>query len=115
MEKKHQQRKFQIIVKLSSPEGKSINDGIATELCSLSYTRVDDIVKGICQGGSGALMAKINIKSAYCIVPVHPVDRHLLTTRWKRQLDICGRGTPVQPKIRPQYLHSARRRFQIYN
>ena len=68
IEKKHQQGKFRIIVDLSSPEGKSINDGIATELCSLSYTRVDDVVKGICQAGPGALMAKIDIKSAYRII-----------------------------------------------
>ena len=52
IEKKHQQGKFRIIVDLSFPEGKSINEGIATELCSLSYTRVDDVVKGICQLGS---------------------------------------------------------------
>ena len=90
IEKKHQQGKFRIIVDLSFPEGKSINDGIATELCSLSYTRVDDVVKGICQLGSGTMMAKIDIKSAYRIVPVHPVDRHLLATSWNGQLYVDG-------------------------
>ena len=45
IEKKHQEGKFQIIVDLLSPEGKSINDGITTELCSLSYTRVDNVIK----------------------------------------------------------------------
>lgn len=71
---------------MSSSEGKSINDGIATALCSLSYTRVNDVVKGIYQAGPGALMAKIDIKSTYRIVPVHPVNRHLLATYWKGQL-----------------------------
>ena len=102
IEKKHQQGKFRIIVDLSFPEGKSINDGIATELCSLSYTRVDDVVKGICQLGSGTLMAKIDIKSAYRIVPVHPVDRHLLATSWNGQLYVDGAlpfGLRSAPKI----------------
>ena len=62
IEKKHQQGKFRIIIDMSFPEGKSVYDGIATKLCSLSYTRVDDLVKGICKLGSGALMAKIDIK-----------------------------------------------------
>ena len=87
---------------MSSPEGKSINDGITTELCSLSYTRVDDVVKGICQAGPGTLMAKIDIKSAYRIVPVHPVDRHLLATCWKGQLYVDGAlpfGLRSAPKI----------------
>ena len=101
IEKKHQQGKFRIIVDLSSPEGKSINDGIAIELCSLSYARVDDVVKGICQVGSGALMAKIDIKSAYCIVPVHPIDRHLLATRWKGQLYV-GETLPFGLKSAPK-------------
>ena len=61
--KKHRQGKFRIIIDLSSPECKNINDGIATELCSLSYTRVDDVLKGICQAGSGAQMAKIDMKA----------------------------------------------------
>ena len=28
--------------------------------------------------GPGTLLGKIDIKSAYCITPVHPVDRHLM-------------------------------------
>ena len=36
----------------------------------------------------GALLAKINIKSAFRIVPVHPEDRWLLGTRWEGKLFI---------------------------
>ena len=35
--------KWRLIVDLSSPEGKSVYDGICKELCSLSNVRVDDI------------------------------------------------------------------------
>ena len=32
--------------------------------------------------GRGALLAKLDIQSAYSIIPVHPDDRHLLGMRW---------------------------------
>ena len=46
----------------------------------MSYTKVDDVVQGIWQSGVGSMLAKIDIKNAYRVVPVHPVDRHLLAT-----------------------------------
>ena len=33
--------------------------------------------------GPGTLLAKIDIKSAYHIIPVHPADRHQLGMSWK--------------------------------
>ncbi len=45
--KKHQPGKYRLIVDLSSPAGRSVNDGIAKEVCSLSYTKIDDIVECI--------------------------------------------------------------------
>ena len=41
--------------------------------------------------GHGVLLAKIDIKSAFRLLPVHPADRHLLSTRWKKQIfvDTC--------------------------
>ena len=39
-----------------------INEGLSKELCSLSYTSMDGIVKRIIQLGQGALLAKVNIK-----------------------------------------------------
>ena len=47
-------------------------------------------------------MAKINIKSAYHIVPVHPVDRHLIATSWNGQIYVDGAlpfGLRSAPKI----------------
>ena len=63
---------------LSSPHGESVNYGIDKELCTLSYVSVDDIVKTILTLKKGALMAKVDIKNAYRLLPVHPEDRLLL-------------------------------------
>ena len=67
---------------LSYPEGRRINDCVDSELCSLKYVRVDDVVRRLIHLGPGAEMAKINVKSAYPIVPVHPSDRPLLEVAW---------------------------------
>ena len=54
---------------LSHPKGSSINDGIDSELCSLSYASIDDAVVTILQKGEGTLLAKLHLESAYRIVP----------------------------------------------
>lgn len=41
---------------LSHPDGKSVNDGISSEFCSLHYTRVDEVVCQLLQLGPGALI-----------------------------------------------------------
>ena len=63
---------------LSSPEGASVNAGIELELCSMRYLRVDEVVRQIVKLGRGTQMAKMDIESAYRMVPVHPGDRPLL-------------------------------------
>ena len=42
--------------------------------CSLSYTLVDHIDGRVARIGRGTLLAKIDIKQAYRMVPVHPSD-----------------------------------------
>jgi hypothetical protein len=76
--KQHQQGKWRLIVDLSHPKGSSVNDGIEPELCSLSYASIDDAVSVIVQKGWGTLLAKLDLESAYRIIPIHPHDRHLL-------------------------------------
>ena len=76
----------QIFLDLSDPSGGSVNDGVDPTLCSLSYKTVDDAVKMIVQKGRGTLLAKLNLENAYCIVPVHPDDRPLLSMEWEGQL-----------------------------
>ena len=88
--KKHSQ-KWRLIVDLSHPAGCSINDGIPKDLCSLTYITVDTAINHIITLGPGTLLAKVDIKSAFRLLPVHPADRHLLVMRWKKQLyiDTC--------------------------
>ena len=57
--KKSKPGKWRLIVDLSSPTDASVNNGINKELCSLSYTSVDNIANEIIAKGVGTLMAKI--------------------------------------------------------
>ena len=77
---------WRLIVDLSSPEGGSVNDGIEEVICSLSYVSIDDAVRAIREKGRGAMLAKVDIRSAYRIVPVHPEDRWLLGMLWEGAL-----------------------------
>ena len=52
------------------------------------YKSVDDAVRIITRKGRGTLLAKLDLKSAYRIVPVHPDDRHLLGMEWEDTLCI---------------------------
>ena len=78
--------KWRLILDLSSLEGRSVNDGIRPELCSLSYVSIDNAARAVARAGRGALLAKIDIKSAYRIVGVHPEDRLLLGMLWDEEL-----------------------------
>ena len=77
--KHHQPNKRRLIVDLSAPEGHSINDAINASHCSIKYALVDDAAEIICHLGTGTLMAKFNLRDAYRVIPVHPLDRPLLT------------------------------------
>ena len=46
---------------------------------------VDQVIHLVLQFSRGALMAKCNVKSAYCNAPVHPSDHYLLGTKWRNQ------------------------------
>lgn len=81
--KKNKSGRWRLIVDLSAPEGASINNGIAKEHCSLSYISVDTVTDRVLALGQGALIAKMDFKQAYTIVPVHPHDRPLLGMRWE--------------------------------
>ena len=86
--KANQPGKWRLIVDLSSPNGYSVNDGIAPELCSLKYASVDQAVENILGLGQGTLLAKVDVEHAYRNIPVHPDDRILLAMRWNDKLYI---------------------------
>ena len=89
--KHHQSDKWRLIVDLSHPNGYSVEDGIPGTLCSLQYITIDAAVKTVSLLGPGTLMAKIDIKSTFRLLPVHPTDRHLLEMKWDNLIfiDTC--------------------------
>lgn len=75
-----------IIVDLSFPEGRSVNDGIDPDEFTLSYSKVDGTIDIIMQLGCSTLLAKINIRDAYCLISIHPEDHPLLGMFWRNSL-----------------------------
>ena len=55
---------------------------------ALTYIKVDDVIEQVLRLGPGSMLAKMDVESAYRIVPVHPDDRPLLGMRWKDKLYI---------------------------
>ena len=49
---------WRLILDLSSPEDKSVNDGICKEWCSLQYLSMSEVVDGMLSKGQGALLGK---------------------------------------------------------
>ena len=100
--KKHQAGKWRLITDLSFPEGASINDAIDSTLCSLKYITVDQVAQQAVRLGKGSLLAKIDIKAAYRLVPVSPYQRHYLGMSWKNQIYVDSMlpfGLRSAPKI----------------
>ena len=77
--------KFRLIHHLSWPEGKSINDSIDPEKCTVKYARFDNAVKLVQQAGKQCEMAKSDISSAFRLLPVHPDDYELIGFTFKGQ------------------------------
>ena len=100
--KKHQPGRWRLIVDLSSPLERSVNDYIDPSLCSLSYASVEDAAAFVLKAGQGTLLAKLDIKSAYRNIPIHPGDQHLLGMQWRDKVlvDTClPFGLRSAPKI----------------
>ena len=100
--KGHNTGKWRLITDLSFPKDKSVNDGVSSKFCSLEYTSVDKIAATALAYGKGALLAKIDIKAAYRLIPVHPTDRPLLGIKWQGQLYLDAKlpfGLRSAPKI----------------
>ena len=81
--KGHTPGKWRMITDLSHPPAANVNDGINRELCTLSYITVEQVAAKLGELGRGALLAKVDIESAYRLVPIHPDDRPLLAIQWK--------------------------------
>ena len=83
--KKNKPDAWRLILDLSFPTDHSVNDGIFKNEFPVVYSTVRDAINLIVQTGKGALMSKVDIQKAYCIVPIHPDDRYLLGMKWREQ------------------------------
>ena len=88
--KKHQPGKWRFITDLSAPEGFSVNDAIDPQLCSLSYITVQEVAAKAVELSKYSLNAKIDIKSAYRLIPICPHDRKWLGIQWQDQIYVDG-------------------------
>lgn len=99
--KSHQVDKWRMIVDLSFPRDHSVNSGISPELSSITYAKVDDAVDMILKLGVGTQLVKLDLKSAYRIVPIHPQDHHLLAVAWEGETYI-DRALPFGLRSAPK-------------
>ena len=60
-----------------------MNDFIPREISSVQYATVQDAISIITQTRLPVFMAKVDIESAFRIIPVSPIDRPLLGFHWK--------------------------------
>ena len=103
--KAHESNKWRLIVDLSRPTGCSDNDGISRDLWSLHYTSVDEAVGIIRKLGRETELVKLDIKDTYHIVPVHPVDYHLLGICWEENTYI-DRALPFGLRSAPKLFNA---------
>lgn len=69
---------WRLIHHLSYPTGSSVNDFIDRDYCSVHYTPFDSALDMIANLGKGALAARLDIKSAFRLLPIHPSEFELL-------------------------------------
>ena len=82
---------WRMIMDFSAPKGSSINDFISQEDFSVQYFHFDDEVYIVSSLGQGALMSKLDIKSAFRLCPVRPEDWKLLGFHWEGHyfIELC--------------------------
>ncbi|KAG1925403.1 proline-rich protein 36-like [Pimephales promelas] len=97
--------KKRLIVDLSAPHKSmfpSINSLIPLNEFSLKYHDVDHAIDLIKIVGRGAWLAKIDITSAFKVMPIHPDSWHLFGVRWHEKFYFAVRltfGCKSSPKI----------------
>ena len=71
-----------LILDLSSPRGRAVNEGIDPDLYSVQYSSFDDAVRLVASVGPRASLAKLDIRHAFRICPVRLDQIHLLGFQW---------------------------------
>lgn len=65
---------FRLIFDLSHPDSGSVNGGIPSELSSVQYTSFDAVTAMVRKIGQGAHLVKVDVRSAFRLLPIHPDD-----------------------------------------
>ena len=73
---------YRMIHHLSYPEKFSVNDFIPHEHSTVQYASIQDAIRFIQNSKTTVYMAKVDIESAFRIIPVSPIDRPLLGFHW---------------------------------
>ena len=74
--------KYRVIHHLSYPEGNSVNDFIPHKFSSVHYATIQDAIDVIKKSTSTIYLGKVDIESAFRIIPVSPLDTPLLGFKW---------------------------------
>lgn len=69
---------WRMITHLSHPRDNSVNDFIDQSYCTVCYTSFDQVIEMVAALGKGAQLGKLDIKSAFRLLPVFPGDFDLL-------------------------------------
>lgn len=69
---------FRLITHLSHPPGLSVNEHIDDSFASVKYSNFDNAVSMIQSLGKGCMIATIDVKSAFRLLPCYPGDFDLL-------------------------------------
>nr|XP_055053787.1 uncharacterized protein LOC129438918 [Misgurnus anguillicaudatus] len=97
--------KKRLIIDLSAPHNSpypSINSLIPLDEFSLHYHDIDQAISLIKNAGRGAWLAKVDITSAFKVMPIHPDWWHLFGVRWHEKYYFAVRltfGCKSSPKI----------------
>ena len=74
---------FRLIHHFSYPRGSSVNDAISPDHTSVSYATIAHAIRHIKTTGRGCFLAKTDVKNAFRIIPIRPLDYSLLGMRWR--------------------------------
>ncbi|XP_056124427.1 uncharacterized protein LOC130102426 [Rhinichthys klamathensis goyatoka] len=97
--------KKRLIIDLSAPHNSpypSINSLIPLEEYSLNYHDIEQAITMIKIAGRGAWLAKVDISSAFKVMPIHPDSWHLFGVNWQKKYYFAVRltfGCKSSPKI----------------
>ena len=77
--------KYRMIHDLSYPkhENTSVNANIPRDFCAVSYEDLDVVIDLIVKNGRGCYIGKVDIESAFRIIPIHPSDYWLLGLKFQ--------------------------------